>query len=253
MLEYFGSFLRNRWPELLGIVITLTSGLIMPWLSRKSSNYKKINKRMIGISLLHLLYLSLVPGLIMIIGALLMNLYIVIIGGVESITTLFHAYMFHIISYVLMTAASLLGFFWLMRKSKRMKIMMGKTKELGKSLYIQFTWVAIASIILTFASTSLIGTPLEEMAFRIAMIISWIIQIWWLILVAVLVWKVSEYVYSNIKVTMLDGNVYDFDCSPKVCRVYRNYIRIRKRDESNVVIQELHINESAIKQIEYSK
>jgi len=252
MIDFLRNLLSTRWPEILGIVLTLTTGFIMPLLSRKSSNYKKIDKRLIGISLLHLLYLSLVPMVLMIVGILLQLAYFTIVG-IEAITTLFHVYMVIIISYALMAALSLYVFFWVMRKSKRMKLMMGKAKEISRKLYINFVLVAFTSIVTAFTSLVFIGSPYEDIAYRISLVISWAIQFWWLILVGMLIWKASGYVYSKIIVTMLDGQVYDFDCSPKVCRVYKNYIRIRKRDENNIVVQELQINESAIKQIEYLK
>jgi len=188
----------------------------------------------------------------MLIGILLQVAYITIVG-IEAITTLFHALMIIIVSYTSMAALSLVIFFWIMRKSKRMKIMMGKAKEISKKLHTNFVWLAAFSIVLSFLSVSFVGTPIQDTVYFITLIISWISQIWWIVLVGILVWKSSEYVYSKIKVTMLDGQVYDFDCSPKVCRVYKNYIRIRKRDENNIVVQELQINEAAIQQIEYSK
>jgi len=252
MIDFLTNLLATRWPELLGIALTLISGLIMPWLSRKSSNYKKINKQFIRISLLHLLYLSVVPIVFTAIGILLQFGYLAIVG-IEAITTMLHAYLIQIIAYALMAGLSLLMFFWIIGKSKRMKLMMDKAAHINKKLKTNFTCLAIASIMLNFANLSFMGTPHQDMAYRVALVISWLIQIWWLILVGIVIWNASEYVYSNIKVTMLDGQIYDFDCSPKVSRVYKNYIRIRKRDENNIVVQELQINEAAIKQIEYSK
>ena len=114
-------------------------------------------------------------------------------------------------------------------------------------------WFVIITVVFSFINVSFIGSAHEAAAGRVMIILSWILQAWWLVIVIAIIWKASEYVYSTIVVTMLDGEVHRFDCSPKVCRVYRNYIRILKRDENNVVIQELQINEVAIKQIEYLK
>ena len=65
MTDFIYRNLLARGPEIIGILITLSTGIIMPWLSRKSSNYKKIDKKFIVANLLHLGYLSVV-GLVMI-------------------------------------------------------------------------------------------------------------------------------------------------------------------------------------------
>ncbi|MCL1788429.1 MAG: hypothetical protein FWG38_10630, partial [Defluviitaleaceae bacterium] len=120
-------------------------------------------------------------------------------------------------------------------------------------LYPMLQWVVVISIVLSFFNLLFVGSPYEDVVAFPVLVISWILQFWWLYIVAAVVWKTSDYVYANIKITMLDGEVFNFDCSPKVCRVYRNYIRILKRDEKGAVVQELQINEAAIRQIEYSK
>jgi len=235
-----------RWPEILGLVLTLTSGFLVPWISKKSGNYKKLNKKMMLICLLHMFYLAIVPLAISTIGIFA----VVIIAAASDIHM---GVIATAISYTIMAVISMLIFISVMRISKRMRIMMSKAKEISKWLYAMLQWVAISSIMLSFFSLSFIGTAHEETVYSITLAISWALQIWWLCLVAALVWKASEYVYSKIKITMMDGEIYYFDCSPKVCRVYRNYIRILKRDERDIVIQEMQINEIAIKQIEYSK
>ena len=245
MPEFIINFLTARWPELLGILITLSTGIVMPWLSRKSSNYKKIDKRLIVASLLHMVYLSVVSLGIMSIGVFILTFLIVLGVGIT--------WWMLIAAYVALAIVTLLAFFGVMRWSKRMRLLLGKAKDADKKLYWMLTWVAVSSIVLSYVSLVFIGTELQDTAYRIALIISWALQIWWLVIIVAIIWKSAEYVYSTIKVTMLDGEVYHFDCSPKVCRVYRNYIRILKRDENNVVIQELQINEVAIKQIEYLK
>ena len=246
MLDFTLYILRTRWPEILGIIFTLTSGLIMPLLTRKSSNYKKINKRLLVASLLHLIYLAAVPMLISNVGIILLVVVVTLAEVAVNIAV-------WVIVYSCLAIITVLAFFWVLRKSKRVKYLMQTAKELGFGLYPMFSILAISSIVLTYFALLFVGSEHETFIMRIVMVISWVIQVWWLVLVAAVVWKASEYVYSNIKITMLDGQVHSFDCSPKVCRVYRNYIRIRKRDENGVVIQELQINEVAIKQIEYSK
>lgn len=201
---------------------------------------------MMLICLLHLLYLSVIPLLVSMAGILV----ITVVATVADIPMDILAF---VVSYTILAIMSLLIFFSVMRISKRMQIMINKAKEINKWLYAMLQWVVIVSIVLTFASLVFVGSAYEETISSISLVISWILQIWWLCLAAVLVWKASEYVYSKIKITMMDGEILYFDCSPKVCRVYRNYIRILKRDENDIVVQEMQINEIAIKQIEYTK
>ena len=246
MIDFIVGFLTNRWPEILGILITLSTGVIIPWLSRKSSNYKRIDKRLILYSLLHLVYLSIVPTIVMI--AAMYLLVFLITSGVT-----FH--LWSIIVYYIGTAvvSFLLFLLVVMRISKRMKILMGKAKQARMGIYPMLHCTAATSIVMTLVIVFFVGSPQEDIINRVMLILGWINQIWWLFLIISIIWRTSEYVYSTIKITMLDGEILHFDCSPKVCRVYRNYIRIMKRDENDVVIQELQINEVAIKQIEYLK
>jgi len=246
MIEFIRNTLISRWPEILGLLLTLTSGFLVPWLSRKSGNYKKLNKQIMLYCLLHIFYLGIIPMAILSIGIIAITIITIIVGIPMNMVVM-------VVSYTILAIMSLFIFFFVMRKSKRMRIMLGKAKEISMRLYSMLRWVAIISIVLSFLNLLFIDTTHEEIAGRITLILSWMLQIWWLFLVAALIWKASEYVYSKIKITMLDGEIFYFDCSPKVCRVYRNYIRILKRDENDVVIQELQINEVAVKQIEYTK
>ena len=246
MTEFLFNTLRTRWPEILGLVLTITSGFLIPWISKKSGNYKKLNKQMLLICLLHLVYLSTVPLAISMV-------WVVIIAVVTEVAGIHMGALVTAVSYTIMAIMTVLVFIGVMRVSKRMRIMMAKAREISRRLYTMFQWMAASSIVLAYATSAFVGSEYEALAWRISLAISWALQFWWMSLVAVLVWKASEYVYSKIKVTMMDGEILHFDCSPKVCRVYRSYIRILKRDENDVVIKELQINETAIKQIEYEK
>ena len=246
MMDFLQYTIRNRWPELLGLIFTLTSGFLIPWISKKSGNYKKINKKMMLYCLLHLVYLSVVPLVISSIG-------VIVIVFAATIAEVYFSILVWAASYFILTVITLLLFFWVMKKSKRMVAMMSRAAEVSSWLPTMFKWVAILSIVLSYINLTFIGSPYEELVMNISLVISWGFQFWWLFLAALLVWKASNYVYSRINITMMDGEKFSFDCSPKVCRVYRNYIRIRKRDENDVVIQELQINEVAVKQIEYLK
>jgi len=246
MLDFSRNILISRWPEILGLLLTLTSGFLVPWISRKSGNYKRLNKQLVLYSLLHLLYLGAVPLLISTIG-------IVIIVFVSVIAEITMGIVIYAVLYSILAAISLLAFLGVMRISKRMRVLMQRAREVGRRQYIMLWCVSIISIVLAYVTLVFVGSAYEEYVNQVAMVISWVLQIWWICIVASIVRKASDYVYSKIKITMMDGEVLYFDCSPRVCRVYRNYIRILKRDENDVVIRELQINEIAIKQVEYEK
>ena len=239
------NFLLPRIPEILGILITISTGLVLPWLSRKSSNYKKIDRKLILASLLHLVYLSVVPFTIMTIGVLLLT-FIVMAGITINIWAL-------IIFYGILAIITLLAFFGVMRWSKRMRFFLGKAKEVSKKLYVMLNGIVIISIVLSYITLIFVGSEYEAIVYRTSLIISGVLQLWWIFIVIAVIWKASKYVYSQIKITMLDGVTIHYDCSPSVCRVHRNYIRILKRDENGIVVQELQIYEAAIKHIEYLK
>ena len=246
MIDFIRNTLLSRWPEILGLLLTLTSGFLVPWLSKKSGNYKKLNKKMVLICLLHLVYLSVVPLTISTVGIIVLTVVVTIAEIALNMTIT-------VIFYTFLSAMTLLIFFGVMRISKRMRILTEKAKEGGKLLHPMLSWVAILSIVLSYANLAFMGTAHQETVYVAALAISWALQILWLCIMAAIVWKTSEYVYSKIKITMMDDKVYDFDCSPKVYRVYRNYVRVFKRDENGAVIHEMQINEIAIKQIEYMK
>ena len=249
MTAFLYNTLRTRWPEILGLLLTVTSGFLVPWISQKSGNSKKLNKKMVLNCLLHLVYLTVVPlaiSVVAIVAAEVINEIAEVAGTSTGVTVI-------AVTYAFSATISILVFIGVMRISKRMRILMAKAKEISRWLYIMLQWAAVLSIALSYVMLAFVGSVYEDAVTSVAMVISWAFQIWWLCLMAVIVWKASEYVYSKIKITMIDGEILYFDCSPKVCRVYRSYIRILKRDENDVVVQEMQINEIAIKHIEYSK
>jgi len=64
-------------------------------------------------------------------------------------------------------------------------------------------------------------------------------------------WRTANYVFSEMKITLNDGEVILYTCNPQMCRVHKNYLRLLKRDDKGVITYERHINELVIKQIEY--
>lgn len=247
MTDFIVSFLITRWIEILGILLTVSTGVVMPWLSRKSSNYKKINKKMIVASLIHFGYLAIVPLIGSTTGAFIWGLFVGVGVNLTFGST--------VLIYSVMAAVSILAFFVIMRKSKQMINFLSAVKNISNFLYRMLNTLVIIVILQTFVAMPfvIIEHAVADTVMRVVLIISWITQFWWFAMIITIIWKSSSYVYSTIKITMLDGEVIQYDCSPKVCRVHRNYVRIMKRDENNVVIQELQIYEVAIKQIEYLK
>jgi len=245
MVDFLINIVSNRWMEILGIILTLSTGVVIPWLSRKSGNYKKVNRKMIIAGLIHLWYLALVPMVGSTIGAFVWGILVGVGIELNMLVT--------ILLYSIMAIVSAFVFFVIMHKSKRMKNLMKTAKDISHVLYKMLNALAIIVILQTFVMLPFVFTEHIDAITSVLVVISWITQIWWLCMVITIIWKASKYVYSTIKITMLDGEVIQYDCSPKVCRVHRNYIRIMKRDENDVVVQELQIYEVAIKQVEYLK
>jgi len=242
MTDFILNTLMTRWPEFLGLALTLFSSLLLPWLSRKSSNYKKINKSMIVAGLFHFMYLAVVPLAVTTVGVIVAEIF----GFNRTIATT-------AITYSVLAVISFLLFLLVIRKSKRVGRLLAAAKKINLRLNIMLMSMAACTMFATFANLVFVGTYYEAVAGRYALVVSWGLQLWWLAIVAIIVWKSSDYVYSTITITMMDGDVFHFDCSPKVCRVFRNYVKILKRDENGVVVQELQIHDAAIKQIEFSK
>ena len=245
MIDFFLGIISTRWMEILGLVITLSTGIVMPWLSRKSSNYKKIDKKMIVASLVHLWYLSLIPITGGTIGAFVWGVFT---GAGIELNMLWTIFIYSVTAII-----SVFVFFIIMRKSKRMKNLMTTAKNISNMLYQMLNALAVITILQAFVILPFVFTEHIDAITRASVALSWVTQIWWLCMVITIIWKSSQYVYSTIKITMLDGEVIQYDCSPKVCRVHRNYIRVMKRDANNVVVQELQIYEASIKQVEYLK
>ena len=67
----------------------------------------------------------------------------------------------------------------------------------------------------------------------------------------IFVWRTSKYIFAEMRITLSDGEIIQYSCAPKMCRVHKNYVRLLKRNEKGIIIYERHINEGSIKQIEY--
>jgi len=229
-------------PQLLkavGMVISGLTGLIMSLISKRSVNYKKIDKSVVIASLLFFIYLNASPMVIVIIGGIAIGLL-----NLNELLPLF------IVSAVMtiITIALLWGVFL---RTKRIKAMMDKAKDVSRRMYLSINWLSFISVILGFVFLPFALLEQQAWLVQTITIIGWVLSAWWFYLMIALVWSTANYVYSEMRITLLDGEVISHSCSPQMCRIHRNYIRLITRGEGRTVISERHINEVAIKQIEY--
>jgi len=230
-----------------GMLIPVLTGVIIPWISKKAVNYRKINKEILISSLLYTWHFMWIQFVVAFVGIVIISVGITLFG---EITTLFGA----ILIYVMMAVIALFLLWLILRKSKRMKVLMAKIKEMGKVFHFLIHFCAIVSMIIAFVYLLVHDSgDYASMTREVISLLSWAFSIWWFCLIAMLIWKTSDYVYSNMKITMLNDEVIECGCHPKMYRVHRNYVRILQRDEKGVVTSEKQINEIAIKKIEYFK
>jgi len=223
-----------------GMIISGLAGVVMSWLSKRSVNYRKIDKRMAVAVLLFFFYMNIVA---FVLG---FGLGIVIeFGEFNSVMPL--------MPYVLIFSAIniLVCWLWLFR-TKRVKEMFDKAKVVGKRLFYMLHWVTAVSVVLGYIYSAFLLMGEGGFFFGVISAVSWIITAWWFTLMAMLVYATSKYVYSQMKITLVDGEVIEYSCSPQMCRVHKNYIRLLRRDEKGAIVYERHINEGSVKQIEYS-
>jgi len=227
--------------KVIGMVISGVTGLIMSWISRRSVNYRKIDKRMLLAAFLFFVYLNALTVVTTFIGTILIVLFVPL-----------DAFALQMLLSAGMGVLTILLFWGLILKSKHMKLMMDRAKQVSRRLFLWINWLSLVSVVLNFVYIPFILTEQQNMLTRIMVVTNWIIAIWWLYFISTFIWKTSKYVYSEMKVTLLDGEVVEHNCSPQMCRVHKNYIRLLKRDEKGTIVYERHINEAAIKQIEYA-
>ena len=226
-----------------GVIVSSLVGLIMSFLSSKSINYRKVDKRLILSCFLFLLFLNIFAVIITFV------LTIVIIIAVENFT------MQILIS--LITGIFTIVFFWgVIVRLKILKYMMTKLKEVSKRAYLVINLISMSGVVLTFVfipySIIMLETGEQSLTFQILNYVSWASTAWWFILIISVIRRAANYVYSEMRITLLDGEVISYSCMPQMCRVHKHYIRLLKRDENGAIIYERHINEAAIQQIEYS-
>ncbi|MCL2368202.1 MAG: hypothetical protein FWC72_04325 [Oscillospiraceae bacterium] len=151
-----------------------------------------------------------------------------------------------------MAILTILIFWGLIVKTKRMKRMMGRAKEVSRRLFLMLNWISLVSVVLGFIHVPFVVMEGHYVVAQAISYVNWICTIWWFSLIITFIWRTAKYVYSEMKITLVDGEVIQYSCSPQMCRVHKNYLRLLKRDDKGVIIYERHINEGSIKQIEYS-
>jgi len=232
-------------PQLLkavGMVLSGLMGLIMSLISKRSVNYKKIDKSVVIASILFFVYINAIPMVVVIFGGVAIE-----IMGLIYLNELMPLF----ILSAIMTVVSLAMLWGVFLRTKRMKAMMDKARGVSRRMYLSINWVSFISIILTFAFLPFALLEQQAWLVQTITIIGWVLSAWWFYLMIAFVWRTANYVYSEMRITLLDGEVVSHSCSPKMCRIHRNYIRLITRDEERTIISERHINEVAIKQIEY--
>jgi len=238
MLEMLGS-IDFTVLRVLGMVLSGLTGLIMSLISKRSVNYRKIDKAMLLSALLFFVYINATA----VITSVIWGIFIVVFHMVEFLSLM--------LSAVGMAAFTILIFWGLLLRTKRMKAMMDKARSVSRRLFLMIHCVSLASILLSFLYVPF--TVMEQQHF-LAPIISyttWICTILWFSLIISFIWRTATYVYSEMKITLLDGEVVQYSCSPQMYRVHKHYIRLLKRDDKGTIIYERHINEASVKQIEY--
>jgi hypothetical protein len=150
---------------------------------------------------------------------------------------------------------SILFFYGVILRTKRMKALMCRFRKEGKFFFLLIHGYVILNVLVSFIYLPYaIADAFAEEKSMIASILeyaSWFITIWWFFMIVAFIWRTANYVFSEMKITLVDGEVIQYNCSPQMCRVHKNYLRLIKRDEKGVIIYERHIHEMKIKQIEY--
>ena len=240
MLEFI-SELDFTVVKVVGMVLSGLSGIVMSWISKRSVNYRKIDK---SVALAIVLYFVYLHGLVLVFSIILVA--IVIAVPLEE--------MMPVILLSLFIALVLIGLFWgLIIRTKRVKVMMDKAKEIGKPLFLLINGISIYSVLAGFVYAAFVMFEQgDHLLPRVLHALDWGLLVVWLALLVALLWGSAKYIFAEMKVTLVDGEVIKYSCSPQMCRVHKNYLRLLKRDEKGTIVYERHINEASIKQIEYS-
>ena len=245
MIEFLSSIDFTAF-KIIGTLISALIGFIMTWVSKRSVNYRKIDKKVLLAAVLYFVYMNIFVIVVQFVAAIplvLLNEFGII--SFENIPLMMFLW--------IIVAVLIVAIYWgiIVRKSKRISAMMVRAKEISKPLFFLINGLSILSIFLAFITLPYLMLEQTNLFTQIMEYLNWIGTIWWFALMVSLVWRTAKYVFSEMKITMEDGEVIEYSCSPQMCRVHKHYVRLIERDEKGVIIYERHINESSIKQIEY--
>ena len=235
----------------VGMAVSGITGLVLFFLSSKSVNYRKVDKSVVLATILYFVYLN---GLAIVLGGVFGGATGVIaaVSGIDIFTGDLETRMVSgLLLGVVQTAATIYIFWGLILKTKMMKMMMTKAKEVSRRTFLLINWIQIVACILVIPYMPFSFAGQTNLFTDVIIFIGWGLTAWWLALIVTFIWRTANYVYSEMKITLSDGEIITYSCSPKMCRVHKHYIRLLKRDEKGKIVYEKHINEAAIVQIEY--
>ena len=239
MLELIGSVDFNVL-KVIGMIISGVTGLIMSLVSKRSVNYRKIDKSIVLSAVLFFVYINLLSAVTTFVATVILVLFF---------ENAFLAQMIVSLGFAILTIA----IFWgLIVKTKRVKLMMVKAREVSKRMFWLINGISIFSVVIGFVYVPFVLLEIENGFTHAIIIVSWIATIWWFVAIVTFVWRTANYVFSTMEITLVDGEVIHHNCSPQMCRVHKHYLRLIERGEKGVILSERHINEASIKQIEYS-
>jgi len=214
--------------------------------SKRSVNYRKIDRKVLLGAVLYFVYMNVFSIVVQLIATFILailNEYGII--SFENIPMMMVLWM--------SVAVLIIAIYWgiIVRKSKRISAMMERAKEVSKSLFLLINGLSMLSFLLAYPTLPYALLEQTNLFRQVMEYLNWIGTIWWFALMVSLVWRTANYIFLEMKITLEDGEVIQYSCSPQMCRVHKHYVRLIERDEKGVIIYERHINESSIKQIEY--
>jgi len=232
---------ENLLLNIAGAVMSGLAGLMISWISRRSVNYRKIDKYMLVSTLLYFFYINGVLLVITFVGTIL-----IVVFHMDNIMS------WPVFYYLLgMTILSVLIFWGWVLRTKRMKKLMDKFRESSRWLFGMIHGYAILSVLINYAYLPYALLEEKNNITKTIEYASYVITIWWVFVIISFLWRTANYIFSEMKITLNDGEVILYTCNPQMCRVHKNYLRLIKRDDKGVITYERHINELVIKQIEY--
>ena len=246
IMDFIGSIDYSAL-KIIGMVLSAIIGVIMSWVAKRSVNYRKVDKRLLLSAFLFFLWLNGIPIVILNIVSII---FVVLI--LEGINVSNATQMVISMGLAILTCALLWGVIF---RTKRMSEMFAKAKEESKGLFWQIHLVSLIPTIWAFLMLpGIVDSAMREEVFTQGTVIdtiTWGFTAWWFTLMIIFVWRTSKYIFAEMKITLSDGEIIQYCCAPKMCRVHKNYVRLLKRNEKGIIIYERHINEGSIKQIEY--